>query len=32
VVKPLVFVTPGEVELAAGCEPGSIGPVASRFR
>ena len=26
VVKPLVFVTPGEVELAAGCEPGSIGP------
>ena len=27
VMKPLVFVTPGEVELAAGCEPGSIGPV-----
>ena len=26
-MKPLVFVTPGEVELAAGCEPGSIGPV-----
>ncbi len=27
VMKPLVFVTPGEVELAAGCAPGSIGPV-----
>jgi prolyl-tRNA synthetase len=27
VVKPLMFLTPGEVELAAGCEPGSIGPV-----
>ncbi len=27
VAKPLMFVTPGEVELAAGCEPGSIGPV-----
>jgi prolyl-tRNA synthetase len=27
VAKPLEFVTPGEVELAAGCEPGSIGPV-----
>ncbi len=27
VMKPLVFVTPGEVELEAGCEPGSIGPV-----
>ncbi len=27
VAKPLLFVTPGEVELAAGCEPGSIGPV-----
>jgi prolyl-tRNA synthetase len=25
--KPLVFVTPGEVKLAAGCEPGSVGPV-----
>ncbi|MEK6551438.1 MAG: proline--tRNA ligase [Pseudomonadota bacterium] len=25
--KPLEFLTPGEVELAAGCEPGSIGPV-----
>jgi len=23
-----MFVTPGEVELAAGCEPGSIGPVS----
>ncbi|GMQ89871.1 MAG: proline--tRNA ligase [Gammaproteobacteria bacterium] len=28
VMKPLVFVTPGEVELAAGCAPGSIGPVS----
>ncbi|MFQ5993702.1 MAG: proline--tRNA ligase [Acidiferrobacterales bacterium] len=27
VAKPLLFVTPDEVELAAGCEPGSIGPV-----
>ncbi len=27
VAKPLMFVTPGEVALAAGCEPGSIGPV-----
>jgi prolyl-tRNA synthetase len=27
VAKPLEFVTPGEVETAAGCEPGSIGPV-----
>jgi len=25
--KPLMFVTPGEVQMAAGCEPGSIGPV-----
>jgi prolyl-tRNA synthetase len=31
VVKPLVFVTPGEVELAAGCEPGSIGPVGMKI-
>jgi prolyl-tRNA synthetase len=31
VVKPLVFVTPGEVELAAGCEPGSIGPVGLKI-
>ena len=30
-VKPLVFVTPGEVELAAGCEPGSIGPVGLKI-
>jgi prolyl-tRNA synthetase len=29
--KPLMFVTPGEVELAAGCEPGSIGPVGLRI-
>jgi prolyl-tRNA synthetase len=29
--KPLMFVTPGEVELAAGCEPGSIGPVWLRI-
>jgi prolyl-tRNA synthetase len=27
VAKPLEFVTPGEVAVAAGCEPGSIGPV-----
>ena len=26
VAKPLVFVTPEEVKLEAGCEPGSIGP------
>jgi prolyl-tRNA synthetase len=25
--KPLMFVTPGEVQMATGCEPGSIGPV-----
>jgi len=31
VMKPLVFVTPGEVELAAGCEPGSIGPVGLKI-
>ncbi|BAU49032.1 prolyl-tRNA synthetase [Sulfurifustis variabilis] len=30
VEKPLRFVTPAEVELAAGCEPGSIGPVGLR--
>jgi prolyl-tRNA synthetase len=29
--KPLMFVTPGEVELAAGCEPGSIGPVGVKI-
>ena len=29
--KPLMFVTPGEVELAAGCEPGSIGPVGLKI-
>jgi prolyl-tRNA synthetase len=29
--KPLTFVTPGEVELAAGCEPGSIGPVGLKI-
>ena len=27
VAKPFEFVTPGEVTVAAGCEPGSIGPV-----
>lgn len=27
VMKPLEFLTPGEVVLAAGCESGSIGPV-----
>ncbi len=31
VAKPLRFVTPGEVELAAGCEPGSIGPVGLKI-
>jgi prolyl-tRNA synthetase len=31
VMKPLMFVTPGEVELAAGCEPGSIGPVGLKI-
>jgi prolyl-tRNA synthetase len=31
VTKPLMFVTPGEVELAAGCEPGSIGPVGLKI-
>lgn len=31
VAKPLVFVTPGEVELATGCEPGSIGPVGLKI-
>jgi prolyl-tRNA synthetase len=31
VMKPLVLVTPGEVELAAGCEPGSIGPVGLKI-
>jgi prolyl-tRNA synthetase len=31
VVKPLTFVTPGEVQLAAGCEPGSIGPAGLKI-
>lgn len=31
VAKPLVFLTPGEVELAAGCAPGSIGPVGLKI-
>jgi prolyl-tRNA synthetase len=31
VAKPLAFVTPGEVELAAGCDPGSIGPVGLKI-
>ncbi len=31
VVKPVVFVTPGEVKLAAGCEPGSVGPVGLKI-
>jgi prolyl-tRNA synthetase len=31
VAKPLMFVTPGEVELAAGCAPGSIGPVGLKI-
>jgi len=29
--KPLMFVTPGEVQMATGCEPGSIGPVGSNL-
>ena len=29
--KPLLFVTPGEVQLAAGCDPGSIGPVGLKL-
>jgi prolyl-tRNA synthetase len=31
VAKPLMFVTPGEVQMAAGCEPGSIGPVGVKL-
>ncbi len=31
VAKPLVFLTPGEVELAAGCEVGSIGPAGLKI-
>ncbi|MEK7795973.1 MAG: proline--tRNA ligase, partial [Pseudomonadota bacterium] len=31
VAKPLVFLTPGEVELAAGCEAGSIGPIGLKI-
>ncbi len=31
VAKPLEMVTPGEVEIAAGCEPGSIGPVGLKI-
>ncbi|HLD13487.1 MAG TPA: proline--tRNA ligase [Burkholderiales bacterium] len=31
VMKPLTFLTPGEVELAAGCEAGSIGPVGLKI-
>ena len=31
VAKPLQFLTPGEVELAAGCEIGSIGPVGLKI-
>ncbi len=27
VVKPLVFVTPEEIKMEVGCEPGSIGPL-----
>ncbi|OGI38855.1 MAG: proline--tRNA ligase [Candidatus Muproteobacteria bacterium RBG_16_62_13] len=29
--KPLEFLTPGEVVMAAGCEPGSIGPVGLKI-
>jgi prolyl-tRNA synthetase len=31
VAKPLAFVTPGEVKLEAGCEPGSVGPVGLKI-
>ncbi len=31
VAKPLVFLTPCEVELAAGCDTGSIGPVGLKI-
>ena len=31
VMKPVEFLTPGEVELAAGCAPGSIGPVGLKI-
>jgi prolyl-tRNA synthetase len=31
VAKPLMFVTPGEVKLEAGCEPGSVGPVGLKI-
>ncbi len=31
VMKPLEFLTPGEVVLAAGCEPGSIGPAGLKI-
>jgi prolyl-tRNA synthetase len=31
VAKPLQFLTPGEVELAVGCETGSIGPVGLKI-
>ncbi len=31
VAKPLEFLTPGEVELAAGCEVGSIGPMGMKI-
>ncbi len=31
VAKPLTFVTPGEVKLEAGCEPGSVGPVGLKI-
>jgi prolyl-tRNA synthetase len=31
VAKPLTLVTPGEVKLAAGCEPGSVGPVGLKI-
>ncbi len=31
VAKPLIFLTPGEIELAAGCEVGSIGLVGLKI-
>ncbi len=31
VAKPLVFVTPEEVRMAAGCGPGSVGPVGLKI-
>jgi len=32
VLKPLTFVSPEEVHAAAGCEPGSVGPVGLKIK